>query len=100
MPALSPSAQSISSARTPAKAAQVCSPMTATALSSRTTSITPGICRAARSLTSRRVPPSTGQARIEAYFMPGTTRSMVKRAVPSTLAGVSRRRVGLPISLN
>lgn len=45
----------------------------------------PGICRAARSSTSRRVPPSTGQARIEAYFMPGTTRSMVKRAVPSTL---------------
>ena len=75
-------------------------PTTATALSRRTTWLTPLIVFAWVSSTPASVPPNTGQVATVATRMPGSLTSMLYCAVPFTLARASRRLAGVPISLN
>ena len=85
--------------RTPRMAAHMWSPITAKALSSVTTSRTPGTARAAASSMPSSRPPATGLAATVPNFMPGTCTSMPNCIVPFTLAGVSSRFALVPISV-
>jgi hypothetical protein len=97
--AFGPSSQRTSSAARPRVAVQVSSATTATASSSRTTWRTPAIALARLSSTLASRPPNTGQAATAATFMPGSRTSQPNGAEPSTLAGVSSRFAGVPISV-
>ena len=97
--AFGPSSQRMSSAAMPSFAAHMWSATTATASSRRTTWRTPSINLALVSSTEASLPPNTGHAATVATFIPGILTSMPNRAEPSTLAGVSRRFAGVPMSL-
>ena len=97
--ALAPSSQVISSASIPFLAAPMWSATTATASSSFTTWRTPFTASALLSSTLASLPPKTGEMATVAIFMPGSLVSMPNTAVPLTLAGVSSRLAGVPMSL-
>ncbi len=83
-----------------AKAAHGVWAMTPTPNGSLTIRITPGTARAAASSTSTGALSSTGARRIAPYIIPGTSTSMLYRAVPSILPGRSTRMTSLPMSRN
>ena len=109
---VAPADQFTRSARRASMAAQVDVAMTATPFAGRgslspkpanpsasigTTSVTPGILRAASASNSSTRAPMTGARSITAKRMPGTRASRPKSWLPSTSDAASRWGVGLPI---
>ena len=80
-------------------AAQVPPATTAIPAGIRTTSTTPGTCRAAAASNDRTVAPKRGGRAITAVSMSGRRRSAVYTAEPFVLAGESSRGALRPISL-
>jgi len=96
-PALGPRSHSTASASRPRFAAQKPVAITATPEPTSTTCLTPGTASAAAESMLRAFAPKTGAWRTSAVSMPGRCTSIANTALPLTLAGVSRRFVGLPI---
>src|SRR5262245_5960034 len=95
-----PSSHFTVSARRPSIADHVLSATTASPVEIGTTSLTPGTDLAFVASKLAAFPPKTGQRAATANNIPGSFTSIPNTALPSTLPGVSRRLVALPISRN
>jgi hypothetical protein len=98
--AFGPRSQSISSASRPFFAAQKFVATTATALPMSTTCVTPATFCTFAASKARSFAPNTGGCATTAVRRSLRFTSMPNCALPSTFSAESRRRVGLPTSLN